>query len=102
MINPMAVAKAYSSVQDSAALGAGGKAKAAGGSSFGDMVQSAITDAVSTSHNAEKQMAAQVQGKAQLLDVATAVSSAQQSLETVIAVRDQVISAYQEIMRMAI
>ena len=102
MINPMAAAKAYASVQDSAALGSGDKARGLGGSSFGDLVQSAISDAVSTSHAAEKQMAAQVQGKAQLLDVATAVSSAQQSLETVIAVRDQVISAYQEIMRMSI
>ncbi len=47
-------------------------------------------------------MAAQVQGKAQLVDVATALSSAQSSLETVMAVRDQVISAYQEIMRLQI
>ena len=47
-------------------------------------------------------MVNQVQGKADLVDVATAISSAQASLETVMAVRDQVISAYQEIMRMPI
>ncbi len=104
MINPMAAAKAYASVQDSvAAGGGGGEAKfISGGNSFGEMVQSAITDAVKTSHTAETQMAAQVQGKAQLIDVATALSSAQASLETVMAVRDQVISAYQEIMRLQI
>ena len=45
---------------------------------------------------------AHTQGKAQLIDVATAISAAETSLETVMAVRDQVINAYQEIMRMPI
>ena len=40
--------------------------------------------------------------KAELIDVVTSISSAQQSLETVMAVRDQVISAYKEIMAMPI
>jgi len=102
MISPMVAAKAYSAVQDSAGVGDASNKFISSGSSFGEMVQGAITDAVQTSHNAEKQMAAQVQGKAQLIDVATALSSAQQSLATVMAVRDQVISAYQEIMRMTI
>jgi flagellar hook-basal body complex protein FliE len=47
-------------------------------------------------------MAAQVAGKTELVDVVTAISAAEASLETVMAVRDQVISAYQEIMRMPI
>ena len=47
-------------------------------------------------------MASAVQGQGSLIDVVTAVSSAEASLETVIAVRDQVIQAYQEIMRMPI
>jgi flagellar hook-basal body complex protein FliE len=47
-------------------------------------------------------MAQMVQGQGSLIDVVTAVSSAEASLETVMAVRDQVISAYQEIMRMPI
>jgi flagellar hook-basal body complex protein FliE len=47
-------------------------------------------------------MAAQAQGKAELVDVVTAISSAQSSLQTVIAVRDQVIGAYQQIMQMPI
>jgi flagellar hook-basal body complex protein FliE len=102
MIDPLSAAKAYAAVQDSAGVAAPGGGVTTVGSSFGDMVQSAITQAIDSSHNAEHQMAAQVQGKAQLLDVATALSSAQASLETVMAVRDQVISAYQEIMRMSI
>jgi flagellar hook-basal body complex protein FliE len=103
MITPMAAAKAYAQVQGASGLGAGDPAKAAdSNANFGQMVQNAIADTVKTSKGAEGQMAAQVQGKASLIDVATAVSSAQASLETVMAVRDQVISAYQEIMRMTI
>ena len=61
-----------------------------------------VENAVGASRNAETQMANHVQGKAQLVDVVTAISAAESSLETVMAVRDQVISAYQEIMRMPI
>ena len=43
-----------------------------------------------------------VNGKGDMVDVVTAISSAEASLETVISIRDQVISAYQEIMRMSI
>ena len=45
---------------------------------------------------------AHVQGKAELVDVVTSVASAEASLETAMAVRDQVISAYQQIMQMPI
>ncbi len=100
MVSPLLAAKAYAAVQDSAPTD---KSKfISGGSSFGELVQNAINDAVTASKTAETQIGNQVQGKAALIDVATAVSSAQASLETVMAVRDQVISAYQEIMRMAI
>jgi flagellar hook-basal body complex protein FliE len=74
----------------------------AGGSAFADMVKGAIENTVQSSKAAESQMAAQVQGKAELVDVVTAVAAAEASLETVMAVRDQVIAAYQEIMRMPI
>ncbi len=99
-ITPLAVAKAYAAVQDQAKIGGGPQDMAGGG--FGDMVKSAISDAMHASKHAETQIAKQVQGKAELIDVVTAISSAEASLETVMAVRDQVISAYQEIMRMPI
>ncbi|HEX7758561.1 MAG TPA: flagellar hook-basal body complex protein FliE [Caulobacteraceae bacterium] len=101
MVTPLIAAKAYAATQGSALGGLGGSA-AAEGPDFGKFLSSAMHDAVQSSRTAETQMAAQVQGKAQLVDVATALSSAEASLETVMAVRDQVISAYQEIMRMPI
>jgi len=101
MITPLAVAKAYAAVQSQANVAApAAGAEAAGG--FGDILKAAMNDTVHASTNAETQMVKQVQGKAELIDVATAISAAEASLETVIAVRDQVISAYQEIMRMPI
>jgi flagellar hook-basal body complex protein FliE len=104
MITALAAAKAYASAQKAMGIapGLGGSEVAAPGGGFADILKSAMTDAMKASKNAETQMANQVQGKAQLVDVVTAVSSAQSSLETVLAIRDQVISAYQEIMRMPI
>ncbi len=100
MITALAAAKAYAATQSSAA--AAPVAGAAGGSSFADMLKGVVQQTVDSSRNAEAQMAAQVQGKAELVDVVTAVAAAEASLETVMAVRDQVIAAYQEIMRMPI
>lgn len=75
------------------------EAKSAG---FSTLVQAAIAE-TSTALRAGEAAAAQVAaGKASLVDVATAVSAAEVSLETAIAVRNKVVEAYQEIMRMPI
>ena len=103
MMTPLAAAKAYATAQKAMAVDPGLSSEAMSpGGGFGDILKSAMADVMKSSKNAETQMANQVQGKAQLVDVVTAVSSAEQSLETVMAIRDQVISAYQEILRMPI
>jgi flagellar hook-basal body complex protein FliE len=66
------------------------------------MVNNVVHQAVQQSRAAEAQMTAQVQGKGNLVDVVTAISSAQTSLDTMIAVRDQMIQSYQQIMNMQI
>jgi flagellar hook-basal body complex protein FliE len=102
MMTPLAAAKAYAATQQT--LGAEpaiGAEKPMGGG-FGELLKSAMSDAMRASKTAETKMTAQVQGKADLVDVVTAVSSAEASLETVMAIRDQVINAYQEIMHMPI
>jgi len=101
MISPMLVAKAYAATQGQAPMPSGG-AEPAGGSAFADLVKNVMQETTGASRHAEAQMVAHIQGKAELVDVVTAVASAEASLETVMAVRDQVISAYQEIMRMPI
>jgi flagellar hook-basal body complex protein FliE len=105
MITALSVARAYASVQKAAGLDAGAPAAgpaASAGAGFADMVKNAMGETVKASRHAEAQMIAQVQGKADLVDVATALQAAQTSLQTVMAVRDQVISAYKEIMQMPI
>jgi len=108
VVAPLVAARTYAAVQAQAnslagaATGAGEGAQAAGGPSFGDLLKSTLTDAVQSSRGAEQMMQAQVQGKASLVDVVTAISSAETSLQTVMAVRDQVIAAYQQVMQMQI
>lgn len=104
MISPLVAAKAYAAAQGQTGLGDPTASQQAGatGQSFEQMLAGAMNDTVQQSKAAESQMVAGVQGKADLVDVVTSISSAEQSLETVMAVRDQVISAYQEIMRMPI
>jgi flagellar hook-basal body complex protein FliE len=77
-------------------------AAAAQGPDFGNMVKDAVGSVEATVRNAEQLTAQAATGQAELVDVVTAVAAAEVQLETVVAVRDQVIRAYQEIMRMPI
>ena len=99
-MNPLLAAKAYAAVQGGAMPASPTAAPAQSG--FADLLTNVMGDMTAASRAAETQMASAVQGQGSLIDVVTAVSSAEASLETVMAVRDQVISAYQEIMRMPI
>jgi flagellar hook-basal body complex protein FliE len=100
MVSPLIAARAYASVQNGAKPPGG--APGADGPDFGQLVTNAMNDVVKDSRTAEKQMVAQTQGKADLVDVVTAISDAQTSLSTMVAVRDQVIQAYQSILNMPI
>ncbi len=69
---------------------------------FASMVTDSLQQAVSTGRQAEELSLKQISGDADLKDVVTAVANAEHTLETVVAVRDKVLSAYQEILRMPI
>jgi flagellar hook-basal body complex protein FliE len=92
--------RAYSAAQGATGQPAGAAQPAAPG--FDDMLAGFIGQASDATRTAETQMAAHTNGQADLVSVVTAIASAEASLETVVAVRDQVIAAYQEIMRMPI
>jgi flagellar hook-basal body complex protein FliE len=72
------------------------------GGGFGSMVEKLVSDAASTMRTAETAGAKQVAGKGDLIDVVTAVGAAETALDTVVAVRDRMVNAYSEIMRMQI
>ncbi|MBL8631091.1 MAG: flagellar hook-basal body complex protein FliE [Rhodospirillaceae bacterium] len=70
--------------------------------SFATLVTDSLQQAVQTGRQAEELSLKQISGEADLKDVVTAVANAENTLETVVAVRDKVLSAYQEILRMPI
>jgi flagellar hook-basal body complex protein FliE len=69
---------------------------------FADMVRRAVDDVVDGQKMAERQAAQGVEGKADLSGVVAAVAEAEVTLQAVVAVRDRVIEAYKDIMRMPI
>lgn len=72
------------------------------GSDFSSMLKDAAKVAIGATKDAEKMSAAGITGKADIREVVNAVNNAELTLETVVAVRDKVINAYNEIMRMPI
>ena len=74
----------------------------ASGGGFADVLRGAVNDGVETLNRAEQVSRAAAAGKADVNEVITAVSEAELTLQTVVALRDRVIQAYQEILRMPI
>jgi flagellar hook-basal body complex protein FliE len=72
------------------------------GSGFGEILNSAVSSISNAGATAEGAITNAAMGRADLVDVVTAVAAAEATLETVVAVRDEVIKAYQDIMRMPI
>jgi flagellar hook-basal body complex protein FliE len=103
---PSAAAAAYQSIAKiggNAAATSGAASGGAGGiGSFTDFLNGAIKDGVTTMKSGEQMATQQVAGKANIVDVVNAVNSAELTLDTVVAVRDKVVQAYQSIMNMPI
>lgn len=114
MASPLAAAAStYANVARLAAdpsrsLGAGGAAGLAGnggapsGTSFTSVLKQAVDHVNELGHKSDAQMRAAVSGKSNMVDVVTAVSETEVAIDAVVAVRDKVIAAYDEIMKMPI
>lgn len=75
--------------------------KAAGGS-FGEMLESAVNNFTAQGREVDAKAKALAMGKGDVVDVVTAVADSEVAVQTLVSVRDKVISAYEEIMRMPI
>ncbi len=116
VVNPNAAASAYSNSQNitGGITGVGsvtnvegaGFAKndsiMEGAGSFSDFMSQNIEKSIDTMKQGEVMSAKAVTGEANLTDVVQAITAAELTLQTVVAVRDKMISAYQDIMRMPI
>ena len=80
-----------------------GKTEPVGASDdFASLVKGAIKEAVRIGERGEQLSIAGINGKADLNTVVTAVSEAELTLQTVVNVRDKVLEAYRDIIRMPI
>ena len=108
MTIPSVAAGAYANVARLADPSAGlGKAAGVGGeggnaSSFSAMLKDALNSVSETGRKSDAQTQSMIAGKADMVDVVTAVSETEVAVETMVAVRNKVIEAYQSIMSMPI
>jgi flagellar hook-basal body complex protein FliE len=96
-VRPSDAAQAYRSV-DAGAFGIG----AAAGTGFGEAMRQAIAGVIDTARDAEAQSMQAIAGNADITEVVTAVSKAELAMQTTMTIRDRVVQAYQDIMRMPI
>jgi flagellar hook-basal body complex protein FliE len=103
-ITPNAVASAYATAQRLASPVRDALPNENGGdaSGFADLVKQAVGSVAQTGKVADAQTFEAAVGKSDMVDVVTAVAESEAALETLVAVRDRVIAAYEEIMRMPI
>ena len=95
-MSPAAAAQAYRAVD------AGASSIASTASDFGSALTRALEGAVQAGHTADAQSAAAISGGGNITEVVAAVSKAELALQTTVAIRDRVVQAYQDIMRMPI
>jgi flagellar hook-basal body complex protein FliE len=105
MTSPITAANAYATLARIATQTPGVPATAnapKAGPDFGALVKEAISAVNNAGKKADAQTQALATGKANIVDVVTAVSETEVAVQTMVAVRDRVINAYEEIMRMPI
>lgn len=76
--------------------------KAVDPGTFANLVESAMEGVVEAGKSAETKTSDLAAGKADVLDVVTAVAETEVALEALVTVRDRVISSYQDILNMPI
>jgi flagellar hook-basal body complex protein FliE len=83
-------------------MGAAAPAGGAGAASFTEVLGAAGAKALDTMRGAETASLTALQGEADARTVVDAVMRAEQTLQTAVAIRDKIVSAYLEISRMQI
>jgi flagellar hook-basal body complex protein FliE len=103
---PAAAAAAYQAVSrmsvPATPTSGAASADATGAGSFSNFLTDAVKDSIDTIKRGETMATKQVSGQANIVDVVNAVNAAELTLNTVVAVRDKVVAAYQSIMNMPI
>jgi len=101
-INSAAAAYANAAKRVGPGIDARDVAGQAGGGDFADLVKSALDEARRIGERSEQLSMQGIRDNADLNQVITAVAEAEVTLQTVVSIRDKVIDAYKEILRMPI
>ncbi|QUS40962.1 flagellar hook-basal body complex protein FliE [Tardiphaga alba] len=107
MAAPNVAANAYASlarIMDGAG-GVGGLNKVAegpAGPSFGAVLKEALGSVMDAGRKSDAQTVAMANGKANVMDVVTAVAETDVAVSTLVSVRDRVIQSYEDILKMQI
>jgi flagellar hook-basal body complex protein FliE len=83
-------------------IGGATEGKVTGGKDFSSYVRDATVDAIDTMNRGETLSKQGIAGTADLNDVVAAVNDAELTLQTVTTLRDKLVQAYQEIIRMPV
>lgn len=104
MTSPTAAAGAYASISGLVGAAGGGASPLAApkGGGFGDMLEQAISGFAEQGRQTDAKAMEAISGKGDVVDLVTAVAESGLALEALVSVRDKVIAAYEEIMRMPI
>ncbi len=102
MASPTLAANAYANVARIMDAGTPAKGADADGPSFGALLKDAIGGVMESGRKSDAQTMAMTSGKANVMDVVTAVAETDVAVSTLVSVRDRVIQAYEDIMKMPI
>jgi flagellar hook-basal body complex protein FliE len=104
MPTPAAAANAYAALarigEQTANLGR--DAAATEGPSFGSVLNNVIDTVAQAGQRSDAQAQAVATGKANMIDVVTAVAESETAIQALVSVRDKVIAAYEDILKMPI
>src|ERR1700712_1975473 len=102
MASPSVAANAYASLARIMDSGGAGKGSQSGGLPFGAVLQDPTGSLREAGKKSDAQTVAMASGKANVMDVVTAVAETDVAVSTLVSVRDRVIQSYEDIMKMPI
>jgi flagellar hook-basal body complex protein FliE len=106
MPTPTIAANAYASLaklhEQAASLIGGGDAGKDAGPSFSTVLKDVIDAVSEAAQKSDAQAQAVAAGKANMIDVVTAVAETETTFQTLVSVRDKVIAAYEDVLKMPI
>jgi len=103
MASPTVAANAYAALSRMMETGGAEKGtQSTGGPSFSALLKDAVGSVLDSGKKSDAQAMAMTSGKANVMDVVTAVAETDVAVSTLVSVRDRVIQSYEDIMKMPI